>query len=59
MKPLLAVIFDALKERGWTMPGNGSYVDPDDNVFGTVDQAITAQTFREIGEAGRPSPPPE
>lgn len=62
LPPLLHVIFEALKERGWTITdgvpvfeptgrNTGGYVDPEGNVHGTLEAAITAQTFREIAEA--------
>ena len=51
LPPLLHVIFDALKERGWTIREDGMFVDPEGNCYGTVEGAITAQTFREIARA--------
>lgn len=46
--PILHVIFDALVARGWKITGEGLFVDPEDNQYGTVEAAITAQCFREI-----------
>lgn len=58
--PLLHVIFDALRERGWATtasPSSGSIlIDPEGNRYGSVEAAIEAQTFREIAAV---SPPPE
>jgi hypothetical protein len=51
--PLLHVIFDALRERGWTI-GTSYFQDPEGNRYESVESAIEAQTFREIADAGSP-----
>lgn len=59
LKPLLAVIFDALKERGWTIK-DGGYIDPEGNVYLDLENAVRGQSIREIALGQRPSaPPPE
>jgi hypothetical protein len=49
MKPLLLVIMEALNERGWTQDAHG-FTDPEGNRHASLDQAVTAQTFREIAQ---------
>jgi hypothetical protein len=50
-RPMLAVIMQALVERGWRIEGNTrTMIDPDGNAY-TLADAIGAQTLREIGEA--------
>ena len=46
--PLLHLIFDGLRERGWQITADGHFIDPEGNKYGNVEAAITAQTFREI-----------
>lgn len=45
--PMLHLIFDGLKERGWRIEA-GHFIDPEGNKYGSVESAIEAQTFREI-----------
>lgn len=49
--PLLQEVFNALAARGWRVDDEGVYVDPEGNRYGTLEAAITAQTFREIADA--------
>lgn len=58
LPPLLQVIFDALKQRGWTLePTVGSsptaplYVDPEGNKYASLEDAVMAQSMREIAQA--------
>jgi len=48
--PLLSVIFEALKERGWQIEG-GVYIDPEGNRCLSLEQAVFHQSLREIGES--------
>lgn len=48
--PLLQIIFDALKQRGWRIE-NGVYIDPDGNRCLSLEQAIHHQSLREIAES--------
>lgn len=48
MRPLLATIFEGLKARGWALPDDGTFVDPDGKAYATLDGALAAQSFREI-----------
>lgn len=50
LPPLLQVILDALRERGWTLDG-AVYIDPEGNRHHSLEDAVTAQTFREIARA--------
>jgi hypothetical protein len=55
--PLLKVVFNELRARGWEMRGDGTYVDPEGNAWRTLEDAISAQSFREIAALGDQSPP--
>jgi hypothetical protein len=53
-RPMLAVIMEALVDRGWRVEGNTHRMIAPDVMGGrayTLPDAVTAQTFREIGEA--------
>lgn len=56
LPPLLKVIFDELKLRGWRLHPEGAYVDPEGNMFFSLEDAVSAQSFREIANGQYPSP---
>jgi len=50
LPPILSTIFGALKVKGWSI-GPGRYTDPEGNHWGSIEEAVTAQTMREIARA--------
>lgn len=50
--PVLKVLMDALRLRGWEVADVGVMVDPEGNRYGNVVAALEAQTFREIAQDG-------
>jgi hypothetical protein len=48
--PVLSTIFGALKAKGWTV-APGKYTDPEGNHWGSLEDAVMAQSMREIAEA--------
>lgn len=49
-EPLLNVIFRELRARGWTIK-DGGYVDPEGNLYPTLEDAVRGQSVREIAGA--------
>lgn len=66
LPPLLKVVFDALIERGWTMehtvgqsPLAPLYRDPEGNAYARLEDAIIAQSMREIAQVNPPEFDPD
>jgi hypothetical protein len=59
LPPLLKVIFNEMRARGWTLHPEGGYVDPEGNLFFGLEDAISAQCFREIAQQPDSSAPSE
>ncbi|WP_156027781.1 hypothetical protein [Candidatus Solirubrobacter pratensis] len=57
LPPLLLVIYEALRERGWTLGDDRDramtyFEDPEGNRWYDLERAILAQSLREIAVAG-------
>jgi hypothetical protein len=56
LPPLLKVIFEELRLRGWTLHPEGAYIDPEGNMIFSLENAISVQCMREIAHLGESDP---